>query len=339
MAKIDARQREQYRPTPKTGYYKAMPAFPKNIMIELSNACNHKCIFCTNTYMQRSIGRIDPDLIDKIMADARNAGTREIGFYTTGEPFVHKDLEKFTRTAKPLGYEYIYISTNGGIATPQRIKAVVDAGMDLIKFSINAGSRETYKTVHGRDDWDKVVENVKYTSSLRETLGRPLYLAVSCVVTDIVREEKADLEELFGPLVDEVIFYDVFNQSGQMNATLSLLSNIPARNDDQTPICAMPFNRLHVTCEGYLTLCCTDYQNYLAVSDLNNVSITEAWHSEPFKAARQRHLDKKLEGTLCGNCWLERTDPIEPLEPALSSRIDFDALRQETVESTQKRMS
>ena len=202
--------------------------------------------------MQRSIGRIDPDLIDKIMADARNAGTREIGFYTTGEPFVHKDLEKFTRTAKSLGYEYIYISTNGGIATPQRIKAVVDAEHGFDKVLHQRGKPETYKTVHGRDDWDKVVECEIYVEPERDArqaaiFGRELR-------RDGHRSKKADLEELFGPLVDEVIFYDVFNQSGQMNATLSLLSNIPARNDDQTPICAMPFNRLHVTCEGYLTL-------------------------------------------------------------------------------------
>jgi organic radical activating enzyme len=339
MAKIDTRQKQQYRPDPLTDYYQSDPMFPKNIMIELSNACNHKCIFCTNTYMQRKISRISPNLIQKIMEDARQAGTREIGFYTTGEPFVHKDLEKFTSSAKELGYEYIYISTNGGVATKERIKAVIDAGMDSIKFSINAGSKETYTQVHGRDDWDKVVENVKFTSELRKTLDRPLYLAVSCVVTDIVRHEKKRLEETFESLVDEVIFYDVFNQSGQMNATLSLLSNIPARNDGQTPICAMPFNRLHVTCEGYLTLCCTDYQNYLAVANLNEMPIVDAWSSEPFKAARRRHLENDLKGTLCGNCWLERTDAIEPLDDKLAAHIDFDQLREETVNKTRERMS
>ena len=63
MAKIDARQREQYRPTPKTGYYKAMPAFPKNIMIELSNACNHKCVL--HEYLYAAFYRADRSGFDR----------------------------------------------------------------------------------------------------------------------------------------------------------------------------------------------------------------------------------------------------------------------------------
>ena len=39
----------------------------------------------------------------------------------------------------------------------------------------------------------------------------------------------------------------------------------------------MPFNRIHVTWEGYLTLCCVDYQNYLIVEDLNKISLWDAY--------------------------------------------------------------
>ena len=32
---------------------------PKNALVELTNACNHSCIFCYNPEMKRSISRID----------------------------------------------------------------------------------------------------------------------------------------------------------------------------------------------------------------------------------------------------------------------------------------
>ena len=36
-------------------------------------------------------------------------------------------------------------------------------------------------------------------------------------------------------------------------------------------------------CEGYLTACCVDYQNYLTIADLNLVSIGDAWKSKAFR--------------------------------------------------------
>lgn len=37
--------------------------------------------------------------------------------------------------------------------------------------------------------------------------------------------------------------------------------------------CPLTFNKLHITCEGYITACCADFQNYLAVADLNNTKL------------------------------------------------------------------
>src|SRR5262245_39894616 len=79
------------------------PPFPKNMMVELSNACNHACIFCANPKMTRPIGRINPLLLERLLAEAHALGVSEVGFYTTGDPFVHKDLAKFVGIAKSLG--------------------------------------------------------------------------------------------------------------------------------------------------------------------------------------------------------------------------------------------
>jgi molybdenum cofactor biosynthesis enzyme MoaA len=137
MKKLSERDQDQYGTDREADFYKVDIALPKNMMVELSNACNHACIFCTNPHMTRKAKRINSDLLYRVMQQARQEGVEEIGFYTTGDPFIHKDLDKFTRRAKELGFRYIYISTNGALATPERAKSVIDAGMDSIKFSIN----------------------------------------------------------------------------------------------------------------------------------------------------------------------------------------------------------
>lgn len=317
-----------------------VPPMPKNMMVELSNACNHACLFCTSPNMTRKISRIESGLLARVMQEARDSGVEEIGFYTTGEPFIHKSLEKFVHQANGLGYGYIYISTNGALATPARAKRVIDAGLNSIKFSINAGSRETYRLVHGSDDWDRVMANLKFVSEYRATLDRPVKLFVTFIITRHTAHELESFRELVGPLVDEIMFHQVHNQSGQMNEAQEMLSGTPANTGFKSGnVCMMPFNRLHVTCEGYLTLCCVDYQNYLTVADLKTSSLSAAWQSEAFRAMRRRHLEGNLRGTLCGNCWQGYKDDVRPLAAESATVVNFPEFYHRSAEAVAKRLA
>lgn len=313
---------------------------PKNMMVELSNACNHACLFCTSPNMTRPVSRIEPGLLERVMSEARDSGVEEIGFYTTGEPFIHKSLEKFVRQANGMGFRYIYISTNGALATPERAKRVIDAGLNSVKFSINAGSRETYRLVHGRDDWDRVMSNLRYISEYRRELSRPLKLFITFIVTRHTAHEIDSFRELVVPLVDEIMFHQVHNQSGQMNEAQEALSgaqnSIGFKSDN---VCMMPFNRLHLTCEGFLTLCCVDYQNYLTVADLKTSSLNDAWQNDTFKEMRRRHLAGQLRGTLCGNCWQGYKDDVQPLIAASATVVNFPEFYRRSSKAVEKRLA
>jgi pyruvate-formate lyase-activating enzyme len=314
---LKERTERQYRTDRQGDVLRERPPLPRNMMVELSNACNHACAFCPNPHMTRTKGRIDDTLLFRVMTEAAAAGVREIGFYTTGDPFIHKGLAAFTRHAKDAGFEYAYISTNGALATPARAKAVIDAGMDSIKFSINAGSRETYKLIHGVDDFDEVAANLRYISEYRKEHRPEMRLYITCVVTKPMEHEVETIKAMFGPLVDEMTF-DPVTPLAWPDPLLN-----PAHG-----VCPMPFNRLHVTYEGYLTLCCVDFQNYLAVADLNEMSLKDAWYAPHFVEMRRRHLAQNLAGTLCGRCWHGDSTKVEPVIPALASALDHDAYEQ-----------
>lgn len=83
----------------------------------------------------------------------------------------------------------------------------------------------------------------------------------------------------------------------------------------------MPFNRLHVTCEGYLTACFVNYQNYLTFGDLNVTSIGDARRSQDFRKLREKHLSKKLHNTLCDNCWNNKCEKVAPLNKKFTTKI------------------
>lgn len=282
------------------------PPFPDNMLVELTNACNHRCMFCTNHKMTRPISWIDKSLLYRLLEEAYSLGTREVGFYTTGEPLLSKDLYLYVEKAKNIGFDYVFIATNGALARPDRIKPVIDAGLDSIKFSINAGTSSTYKTIHGKNDFDLVINNLKWISNYRTKIDHPLKLYVSYVITKQNQHELSLLKNIISPYIDYMHADQVGNQAYMIGNTKKSSVKIP---------CSMLFNRVHITCEGYLTICCTDFQNYLVVADLNKSSLEDSWNNELFVEMRRRHLNNDVKGTLCYRCAYNKKTKIEPLFP------------------------
>jgi sulfatase maturation enzyme AslB (radical SAM superfamily) len=286
------------------------PVFPSTLLVEVANICNHKCSFCAYTKMTRPSQYIDPELFKSIVKQAYDLGAREIGLHGGSEPLTCKKLEEHIAYCRNLGYDYIYFTTNGTLATEERLKRLIDAGVSSIKVSINGGDAETYKKVHGRDDFERVCRNVAFISEYRKTIGRTLYLAVSFVEVPENKDSFSSLKERFAPLVDEIFHVVATNQSGQMmNQPLS-----KTRPDT----CHIPFTQVNITREGYLRACCNDYQNMLVTDDLNKVSLAEAWHGEVMRSLRRRHLEDKLKGSLCYNCVKGCDRPVRPLRPDLA---------------------
>lgn len=299
-----------------------IPQFPVNMLLEVTNICNHSCIFCANSKMTRGGGYIKPDLAERILEEAHIAGTREVGFYATGEPLVNPDLERYIQKAKSLGYTYIYITTNGALLSEQRMRTIVSAGVDSIKFSINAGTENSYEMVHGKRDFNKVLNNLRNLNNFRKGTKGQFKIYVSTILTRYTMGEDKILYDKIKDYVDDHIVLNCRNQGGGMFEINKLLS-IKAKNEFCTSKinCTLPFNKLHITYEGYLNVCCVDFQNYLAVEDLNTCSLKEAWESKRFQELREKHRDQKLEGTLCYNCLYNKCEHILPLNDKYAREI------------------
>lgn len=298
----------------KSAEFSVNPPFPRALNVELNNVCNHACDFCAYTLMEREKGSIDVQRLEGWLTEAHKLGARDLGLHSGAEPFASKYLEHFVEYSKRIGYEYVYISTNGSLATPERMKRVIDSGIDSIKFSINAGNRETYLKVHGKDHSDKVLEHLRFASEYRGKDKKP-YLAISYVITDTNRESLENLRELTATLVDEFLAFPALNQSGQ-------LAGDGENAKPVSDICLIPFNKLHISWEDFVRGCCNYYENLLALEDFGVMSLEEAFYSERYQIWRRQHLEDKLEGTLCYNCKYDCQTPIQPLNPELSHGSD-----------------
>lgn len=320
---MELKDRIELKKASRGDLYCLEPPFPRtNFLIETSNACNHKCIFCAHQKMTRKVGKIKTEFIYDILQQAYDLGTREVGFYATGEPFLVPELPDYIKKAKQIGYEYVYLTSNGALATPDRIRAVIDAGLDSIKFSINAVDREMYSFIHGKDDFDVVMENLKYLNLYRGESGKNYKIFVTAILTRFTEHMKDDFYSHFGKLSDEIVFKNVYNQGGYMPEIENLLK---CYTDDETfRRCNLPFDAISITHEGYLSVENADYENMLVVADLNKVSLKDGWYGEKMKQIRQAFIDDKLDGLVCDGCVHHTTKPAAPVMPELAARQGLD---------------
>jgi cytidyltransferase-like protein len=320
---MELQDRVDLKKANRSELYCLEPPFPRtNFLIETSNACNHECIFCAHQKMQRKVGKIKPELVYDILAQAYELGTREVGFYATGEPFLVPELTDYIRKAKEIGYEYTYLTSNGVLATPERIRDVIDAGLDSIKFSINAPERETYEFIHGKDDFDTVMINLKYLNQYRNESGKKFKIFVTAILTRFTEYMKDDFYSYFGKLSDEIVYKNVYNQGGYMH---EIENQLKCYTDDETyRRCNLPFDAICITYEGYLSIENADYDNMLIVADLNKVSLKDGWYGEKMKQVRQAFIDDKLDGLVCDGCIHHDIRHGAPVMPELAARQSLD---------------
>ncbi len=318
---MNLQERVDLKKTDRPELYTLEPPFPTtNFLIETSNACNHACIFCAHQKMKRKIRKIDKNLVFDLLQQAYDLGTREVGFYATGEPFLVPELPDYIKRAKDIGYSYVYLTSNGSVATPERIRAVVDAGLDSIKFSINAPERRLYEFIHGKDDFDAVMEHLKYLNQYRNESGKEYKIFITGIMTRFTEEYKNDYYTVFDGLADEIVFKNVYNQGGYMPEIDTLLK---CSTDDETfRRCNLPFDAISVTCEGYLSVENADFEDMLIVADLNKVSLKDGWYGEKMKEVRKMFLEDNLDGTLCDGCVHHCLRPTKALMPEYATPND-----------------
>lgn len=305
------------------------PNIPKNMLVECSNTCNLSCIFCANRKMTRKRNKISSSFLNRILNEAFELGVREIGFYTTGEPLMNLELENYINIAKKIGYEYIYITTNGILANINRIKKLVQKGLNSIKFSINAINEKDYELIHGKNMYNMVLNNLKEVWEWKQKNNINLKVYVSYISTKYTEYDIKTIENKFKDYSDKVLITNVRNQSGLVPEVTKRLKN---KNEDdkiqgkrELP-CFYPFNTICITLEGYITACCTDFQNYLVYADLNKMSLKEAWYSDIITDLRKQHISGNLKNNLCSNCIFNSLELPKPLNKDLATTFDENML-------------
>jgi MoaA/NifB/PqqE/SkfB family radical SAM enzyme len=128
------------------------------VEIDLTNGCNHRCSFCQwGNYIQENRTTLSEELVRKTLRELKGLGTKSINWTGGGEPTLHKGFYRLLDDSYNLGLENGLL-TNGSLLKnyPQLLEQLV-----WLRVSMSGGDRESYLAVQGRDDFDKVLGNLK----------------------------------------------------------------------------------------------------------------------------------------------------------------------------------
>jgi pyrroloquinoline quinone biosynthesis protein E len=119
----------------------ARPGPPLWLLAEITYRCPLHCVFCYNPV---DFARHEQELSTaewlRVLREGRELGAVQCGF-SGGEPLLREDLEELVAEAHRLGY-YTNLLTSGVGLTPQRAKALKDAGLDHVQLSFQDSTKE-----------------------------------------------------------------------------------------------------------------------------------------------------------------------------------------------------
>src|SRR5437588_8571099 len=138
---------------------------PRSIYIEPTSRCNELCQQCPRTLLSREDDR---DLsFDSFRAIVDQFPVLErVVLHGLGEPLLNKDLPRMIQYLKERG-TYVLFNSNGILLNEKRGQALIDAGLDEYRLSMDGATRATYARVRGVDAFDKIWRNMRAFTALQ----------------------------------------------------------------------------------------------------------------------------------------------------------------------------
>ena len=87
-----------------------------------------------------------------------------------GEPMLVKNLPQMVRYLKDRG-TYVLFNTNGTVLNEKNGRALIDAGLDELRVSLDAADAKSYRAIRGKDYFDRILRNVRAFRELQEREG------------------------------------------------------------------------------------------------------------------------------------------------------------------------
>src|ERR1700750_2309870 len=143
---------------------------PISFYLETTKRCNLLCTTCPRTYEElEPPADMSWDLFRRIV-DQLPRIERAV-LHGVGEPMMVKNLPKMVRYLKDRG-TYVLFNTNGTVLNEKNGRALIDAGLDELRVSLDAANAKSFLAIRGKDYFGRILRNVRAFRNLQEREGK-----------------------------------------------------------------------------------------------------------------------------------------------------------------------
>lgn len=259
---------------------------PLCLDIETASICDLACPFCFREYTATPDKIIDEDVCYDLIDQAAKMNIPSIKFNWRGEPLLHPKLTNFISYAKKKGILETIINTNATNLNEERSVKLIESGLDFMIYSFDGGTKETYEKMRpGRfkeNSFEKVYSNITNFAEIKKRKNAKFpYTKIQMILTEDTHNEKDEFFNLFKDYVDDVSLSQYTERGGKLADLdehsqsvyyhLLLKHNMPKGtpymkdafgniklSNGRIP-CEQPFQRLLITYEGRVAMCCYDW--------------------------------------------------------------------------------
>lgn len=295
--------------------------------LETTNNCNMSCVMCPRTeLMTRKITHISDEAFEKVIRqisphppealdqfwkfitsqygihkDERSENafyfyivSRCVTLHGYGEPIIDPNITKRVEFCSARNIP-TYFSCVPANIRHDKIISLMEAGLDVIKFSIDSLSDEKQKQIRGKNNnYSMAVDSIK---KLIEYKRHHPELKTKFVVTMVALSSDLDELKMQKEFVSIWRDYPVYCYVKSQDNRWYWEDDESMKNQShyKSQYCEFPWLSLSIMSNGAVVPCSQDYDAEMVMGHIQEQSLEEIWNSEKYKAFRRAHITGEFQ--------------------------------------------
>jgi radical SAM protein with 4Fe4S-binding SPASM domain len=263
---------------------------PFRLWLEPTSHCNIACQMCPTPDFSRDMkGYMTLETFQHLI-DMVAPFLNEVYLFHRGESLLHPNLAEMVAYATSKGIS-TKINTNATMMNEKRARALLEAGVDLVSFSVDGYSKDVYEKIRRKAKWDKVMTNARRFLELKHEGGYKTMAQMEVLEFEFEHDSPEAFDEAqkafwayFEPYKwDREIRRQLHNVGG--NVELDEKAGYDVQRDVYLP-CSYPWYALAVLWNGQVHPCPRDFMGKMPIGNIRKDHILDIWNGDRMREIR-----------------------------------------------------
>jgi radical SAM protein with 4Fe4S-binding SPASM domain len=276
--------------------------------VEPTNYCPYKCIMCPRGLgrMRRSVGYMEMDTLSFLIKQFP-VNQKLVRLHHFGEAVLHPEIDTMIRMVADAGLISV-LSVNPATLSSALIRKIINSGIHIICFSLDALSDEGLRQIRGikrsfEACWTMIEEFIENSRESGAFILKIIQM-IRLKHNEVDREDFWKIKDKY-PESDVYLYLTDNNGFGDVNLIEKTTPGGSANISSALTPCGAPFSEVSILWNGDVALCCYDYDGFNIIGNILEKPLSEIWQDNKVKEIRglfETGQTRKLP--LCANCFL-----------------------------------